>query len=167
MSTATGHGPWEQSNREEAADLAALERALTMPAEQRETAVAVLNSRRRRASYSDGSTYQPLHLPDGWGAPRWQQADNITGGTEPRRLVDRLPSGSLLDRVPGGPCLEPPAPRPKKEKAAVLRCSRCGCIASPNNTILRGGWPWCRVCCGGHNPTALPIDDSGASPPAQ
>lgn len=154
--TTSGAGPWEHSNTEEQADLNALERALEMDGEHRRTAVAVINSQRRQPSYSDGSRYQPLQLPDAWGAPRWALADAITGGNgQPIRR--QLPTGSILDCVPPGSVL---SPLPKWDKKPLLRCSRCGCIATKGNTIIRNGWPWCRVCCGGQNP--IP---SGASPP--
>ena len=94
---------------------------------------------------------------DGWGAPRWAEADELTGGTKPT-LISHLPQGSLLECVAGGSVL---TPLPKKDKKPISRCSRCGCWATPANVIIKNNVFWCRTCCGGEVSTP-----SGASPPA-
>ena len=153
-------GPWAQSCAEEEADLQALERALEMSPAQRQVALAVINSRRRTTTYRGEGSPAPLALPDGWGPPRWQQADAVTGGDNPT-ITSHLPQGSVLDCVAGGSVL---SPLPKRDKKPISRCSRCGCWATPNNVILRNNVLWCRTCCGGTQ--SMSTDTSGASPPA-
>ena len=142
-------GPWEQSAAEEQADLNALEQALAMSAEQRQTALAVINSRRRQAAYSEGTRYQPLAIPDGWAPPRWQQADDVTGGSG-HPLIDRLPSGSVLSTVASGSVL---SPLPKRDRSSRARCPRCGgWIGAKSMVVGPNGLIYCGVCCGGTRP---------------
>ena len=64
-------------------------------------------------------------------------------------VLDRIhrPGDALLAHVAPGGVLEP---LPKaKGRVPQHRCTRCGCYATPGNSILRGGLYWCRVCCGG------------------
>jgi hypothetical protein len=91
-------------------------------------------------------------VTDDWGTPRWEQADQATGGPPGRTtLLDRLASGTVLDAIEPGSVLDPTGPR--KRRQPVSRCSRCGCWSTPTNVILRQGVLWCRTCCGGHAPT--------------
>lgn len=159
---APGPGPWEQSCQEQQADLDAVARAAAMTPEQRHQAAAVLSSLDRANAYREGrGRLAPTVLDDAWSPPRWQQADAVTGGPDPRPPVVRLPSGSLLDHIAPGNVLDPPLPKRKPERKPVSRCSRCGCWSTPTNVVLVKGVFWCRTCCGGHQE---PGTDSGASP---
>ena len=125
---APGPGPWEQSCQEEQVDLDAVARATAMTPEQRHQAAAVLSSLDRADAYREGrGRLAPTVLDDAWSPPRWQQADAVTGGPDPRPPVVRLPSGSLLDHIAPGNVLDPPLPKRKPERKPVSRCSRCGC----------------------------------------
>ena len=156
------NGPWAQSCSEEQADLAALERALEMSPEQRQVALAVLNSKRRQAHYQGEANPAPLALPDGWGPPRWHQADAATGGPEPQPPATlRLATGTLLAHVAPGSCLDPVPRRQKRQRQPLLRCDRCGCFAP-------AGWSerHCPTCCNGSHPIPT-TEASGLAPPAQ
>ena len=115
--------------------------------EERDLEVSVYNSILRQKLYKrELDVYEPIGLDDGWGNPRWKQADNLTGGQ--KTMIPKLPSGSLLSHVPPGNVFDP---IPKKDKKPMSRCSRCGCWSSPENVILRKGIYWCKTCCGGKN----------------
>lgn len=162
MTEAPRPGPWEQSCREEQADLDAVAQVAAMTPDQRQLAAKVLAAVDRSAAYQEGRGRLATPIDDAWSPPRWQQADAVTGGPEPTTPVVRLPSGSLLDRVPPGNILDPLPPRQKKERKPIARCSRCGCWATPTNVLTIRGVFWCRTCCGGYQG---PMDhDCGAGP---
>jgi hypothetical protein len=136
--TPTSPGPWEESLREADQLLQAVEATIELPPAERELAVSQINAKRRADAYRGGAPFEPLVSDTLADPPRWLVADQLTGGT----------GGNILDRIPSGSVLDPPPPRQKRKP--LLRCDRCGCWPPK-------GWSqrWCPTCCDGHQPIPL------------
>jgi hypothetical protein len=70
-------GPWEKSLEESKRIQSAIGIISELSREEREFEVSVYNSILRQKVYKrEVESYKPVFIYDGWGTPRWKQAED-------------------------------------------------------------------------------------------